>query len=373
MCVITTPSCTIGLLLLVLSTGSIADENDWPIEPVGADHPIGNTLGELMVNQSGNYYQHGGVDILAKPFPDPAATFVVVKVGGAVDWVNMSANGQDNFVRIVSDDGSSKYIYHHLEYSMLSLPLQLHFNNTNPANRNIPEFWPAMKAGDRIAQVHDSFICDLDHLHYEVQRASDGGLITEVNPLSRIEPKPDADAPQIENIFLAKRGQEQWDEFDVDVSAGGCTVVSGNVDIIAEVSDRDGGVSNVGLYDVQWRACKQGEPECDWLDAYRYDDMQGSWTDSNAGVAEKHFSLLSPWISIPEAWLRSENACPVAEEGEGGPASKSFTILTSSSAGGPWKTGSNRYGNGKYVLSVKAADISGNSSAPKSKFVCVRN
>jgi hypothetical protein len=358
---------------------SFADGGGWPIAPVAADHPVGNTLGEFLVNQSGKYYQHAGIDILATPYPDPSAEFAIVKASGVVDWVNMSPGGQDNYVRIFDSGSQRKYIYHHLEYSMLSLPLQLRFNNMNPANRDDASFWPPMSAGEPIAQIHDSFACNVDHLHFEVIALEQNGPGIQVNPMTGIEPKPDAVAPQVVDVFVAKRGDDEWHEVEVDASAGGCSVVSGDVDVIADISDQDDGgfgpgeAAGVNVFAVQWRACKQGVDECDWTDAYRFDEMKAAWTDSSAGLAVQNFSVVNPWVSVPEAWLRSENSCPVEQQGQAAPANKTFMILTSPSAGGPWKTGSNRYGNGKYELTVRAMDIAGNLSAPRSKLVCVRN
>src|ERR1700752_3661290 len=101
------------LLMALTSPVSAQAQHGWPVEPVNQEHPIGNNLGEFWINATGPY-QHTGIDILATPYPDPDAPWVVATVAGEVTYVNdTDPTGWGNFVRI-RDATGIEYRYVHL-------------------------------------------------------------------------------------------------------------------------------------------------------------------------------------------------------------------------------------------------------------------
>ncbi len=375
----------IGLMILVPFASRGGAEHGWPVENVNADHPLGNTLGEFVANQSPSTtnvpapYRHEGIDILVEPYseesgPEDSAPYAVVTVRGTVVRVDMVENSQDNYIRIRGAVDNLIYLYHHLEYASLSWPLEEHFNETpavEPGEDPVtdPSNWPLMKEGDRIAKIRNAFACDYDHLHYEVQRREGNGDITMINPLTHILPMPDVDKPDVVGIHLAKRAEERWSEIVLDDTPGACTIVNGELDVIAQVRDRDAagsdlaGARNVGVYNLQWRACKASSPNCQWKTTQLLDEMPGKWTNSDNKFAQVHFSTTTPWQTTPEPWLSEAQNCPTNAN------NKTFMVLTTEAS---WDTLDDRFPNGKYILSVKAGDFAGLEDT-ESISVCVQN
>lgn len=357
-----------------------AQQGGWPVDSNASPYPIANTLGELVMNQNGLLYQHPGLDILVKPFPEEGAPFAVVTTSGYVTWVNMSnedSSDDDNFVRIQETDGMTTHDYEHLEYNSILAQIKIYANNTRADRGNAGSRAQMMPAGEPLAQIHDSFVCDLDHLHYEIRRQDADGSEVLVNPLKRISPVSDSDVPAIPKIFVARHNRPRWQPFETVLEPQSCVAVSGEVDIIVEAHDRDdsgsgiAGPNDVGLYRYEWRACPEGEPECEWVQSYGFETMNGAWGDPGASDISDRFSFEEPWKSEPEAWLRSNAGCPAGDAGQDATAPSVFAIVTGKGGSRSWKTSSDRYGPGTYDLSVKVTDIGGNTAIGKLK-VCVQ-
>ena len=120
------------------------------------------------------------------------------------------------------------------------------------------------------------------------------------------------------SIHLARHSLPRWSMFG---TVGNRTVVSGGVDIVAAVTDRDDAgsaalaVRNVGLYDVKWRACAIANPNCGWNDTHRNDEM---FSSSFPRPWDELFSFSDPWVTTEEewsdlkAWTWPEGNCPAS-------------------------------------------------------------
>lgn len=371
-------TCALLLLGTTLPNAADAETHGWPLEPADEDHPLGSTLGELVVvKEAGtlatttvvneSQYQHPGIDILAVPYPSSSAPWVIAAVGGTVNWMDMNQYSKLNFVRIVTADGAHRYKYGHLAFNSLTTPFTLASNNGGSTLTPFP-----VAAGARIAQV-TTWGCGYDHLHYEIERVNGDRTISLENPLLDIEPRPDPFAPEIFDINLADHGT-RWSV--IDPASEACTVVNGEVDVVAHVRDRDDagsnvlGASNVGVYNLRWRACPDNTPDCNWNDTHEFDDMPSAWSFANNGFTKDQFSVTTPWQSTASEWQSgvvggqgSTNNCSTD-------VSQTFMVPTSLSPTGRWKT--NGSPDGGYSVGVEASDLAGNVTMRNIR-VCVQN
>jgi hypothetical protein len=345
-------ACVFLLLTSALPGDAQSGEHGWPIAPIDTDHALGNTLGEFWAGAQGNY-QHEGIDILAEPFTEPAAPWVVATVAGSVSWVDMTPNSNKNFVKIVALDGVHRYIYAHLEAATVPIEAGLAINNVTS--------WPPFQPGQAIAKV-TNWGCGYDHLHYQVERVNEDGTTTLLNPLVDMGPKPDPLAPDVFDVGLAKHDGTRWNEFETVTNA--CTVVTGDVDIVAHVRDRDDGGSglpstkHVGVHNLRWRACPDSSPDCAWNNTHAFDDMPSEWSIAGNASTARQFSVASPWQS-------KSNACS-------SPGNETYMVPTSHAPSGSWKTDSGTTPDGGYSVSVEASDIAGNVAVLPIR-VCVQN
>lgn len=335
-------TCTFLILLATLAVPSSAQVISWPLEPTDMEHPIGNTLGELVI-WNGSIYHHAGVDILATPHPDPNAPQVVSVEGGKVRNLLDSPSTAYNEIQILDANGII-HTYQHLAYGTISANVKDAFNDGVAIGKGIP-----------MAQVFP-WSCSYAHLHYQQVR----NLTTYLNPLSGIAPDPDNFAPQIHGIGFADRNSVRWREFSPP-SGPACTVVSGQVDIIAQLQDQDdagaaatvNGARNVGVYDLQWRVCPQGNTNCvAWNAAHHFSEMPAGWSNPADAAGRTHFSQTPNWVS-------TYDECGLE-------ADRTFSVVTPSG----WNT--TAIPDGSYSVSVQASDIAGNLSM-RSARACVQN
>jgi hypothetical protein len=333
----------------------------WPVAPVHSDHPIANTFGELIEYKVRGvvwtyWKQHDALDILATPCCDQSAPDIVVTAGGTIERWDTAPNDNYSSVEILATEGTRKYLYTytHKEYPPPANSFQA-YNEGEVIGSN-----------SSIGKIRDAFPCNYDHLHYRVAERTLGAggvkIETPRNPLEKIGFEPDFSPPVLSHVYLARHDRARWSEF---TPGGACTDVSGQVDIIAKVSDRDDAgstepaASNVGIYDLKWRACTSGDPGCDWNDTHTYDGMPPSWMTDNDPSIEEHFSFDTPWQTTREewsdlsSWIGPPGSCPANPH--------TFMILTKGGGAASWNTqedvnGSPKYPDGNYVLSVRALD-----------------
>lgn len=338
-------------LILALLPGPASAQHGWPVEPTGSEHPIGNSFGEFQ--NFGGVYQHTGIDILVTPrfttagTVDPAAPWIVATVGGTPTSLSDTAGTIYNGTILTGTDGIT-YRYWHLQGASYDADYVLAFNNGT-----------AVAAGDHIAQVVRWSSCGYHHLHYDQLNAT-----SYLSPLADITPNPDPPAPDISAIHLGRPGTTPWTAF-TPAAPGACTVVSGAVDVVPQLRDRDdaastlAGAATVGAYDLRWRACPDASPTCAWNATHRLDEMPLAWGGAgNAGSAAQ-FSVTSPWVSDSD-YCAATWAYPVATHWSGGTPSAATHWAT---AGLP---------SGGYSVSVEATDFAGNVSV-RNVHACVES
>ena len=163
------------LLVIALTRPVGAQRLSWPVMPTNQEHPIGNNLGEFWVASQGPY-QHTGIDILATPYPDAAAPWVVATVGGEVIQLNnQDQYGPWNEIHIRSAAGIV-YRYMHLAYGSFAAEFAGAFNAGMTAT-----------AGMQLARIHPWQCTAYRRLHYDLFQGTNF-----LNPLEDIGPNPDA-------------------------------------------------------------------------------------------------------------------------------------------------------------------------------------
>jgi len=333
----------------------------WPLEPTNKEHPLGSSQGEFQ--DFGNPYQHAGIDILGTPKfkadgkEDTSAPWAIVTVGGTISQLlDMQADKSQNGTTIVGTDGAT-YRYWHFQENSYHKDFVLNHKNKK-----------AVAAGDKIAKL-TRFSSDFHHLHYDLAKQDALKVWTYQDPLAEITPNPDPNAPEIAGIGLAQASSNPWAEFK-PVAEGGCVVVSGKADVIAQIRDRDDagsklvGAATMWVRKIRWRACPESNPTCAWQEHCDYSEMLTSWeTQGNAATAA-FFSNRAPWDSDSDygkaTWLY-------------GVVSKywpAFSVGAPPQPEGEWDT--TTLSDGSYSVSVEATDFMSNTTTYSVR-ACVQN
>jgi hypothetical protein len=350
----------LSLLLIALIDSAAGQQHGWPVQPATQEHPIANNIGDFWVYLDGKPYQHPGLDILATPHTEPEAPYAVVTVAGTIHHVNKEdQTGWLNEVQIDGDDGT-RYLYAHLAYGTFVGA----FDAANWSGARV-------KVGDEIAKIY-SWNCQYSHLHYELQDFQGNFLeppVKYLNPLTDIQPNPDGFPPQVAEIHFANRQLARWTEFTPPsvttmVPPPACTVVKGEVDIVAGLIDRDDAgeppttlnAGNVGVYDLRWRVCPKATPNCPaWNDTHRFDDMPLSWIRAGNSDTFRQFS------STPNLVTTADQCSTTVND--------TYRIATDKIAAA-WITSAQP--DGSYSVSIEATDIAGNKTT-RTALACVQN
>jgi hypothetical protein len=189
-----------------------------------------------------------------------------------------------------------------------------------------------------------------------------------LNPLASIVPHQDGEIPQVVSISFAVNNSgsdnNNWAPLNA-VGPQGCTVVSGQVDIVVDIRDRDRAGSNhpgtetLWVYNIRWRACPESDPDCPWNNTYSFNDMPVNWQNKNNEWTSAYFSVNSPWISDSD-YCKKTSLYGVVTNFVGGIPDKA----------GFWDTG--KIPDGNYIVSVEATDFAAKTVKSSAK-VCVRN
>ena len=367
---IATSSLQLVLLFLPLARAS-AGETGWPVEERFSDHPLGATLGEFRDNNTtpAAGFQHTGIDILVDPWisgvDDASAPWVVATVPGFVQDYSAddeAANSQGLYteVEIIAADGR-RFRYVHLAEQSFD-------DEFVEAAQNMSE----VTAGQRIARVtpwKSDCPAAYNHLHYDIRAGN-----VYLNPLLDIgqEADPDLLAPKVFEIGLARKRNRSgvWEPFQL--TAQSCVGVKGQVEIVARVGDRDDagstfpGASNVGIYNLRWRACPENSPDCDaWSVPHSYSEMPIEWEQQTGNIATKSkFSMSGNWTS-------TFDECAISPANSTMSTDDTFVIATGSPSA-PWNTTNGNFPMGKYIVTVEAKDTAGNVGEG-TVTACVRN
>jgi len=344
-------------LILVSQAPALPATHGWPIEPTNNDHPIGNSLGEFQ--DFSGVYQHSGIDILGTPKfmsdgkEDTSAPWAVITVSGTISsLIDKAADKTQNGTTIQGTDGAV-YRYWHFEEASYHKDFVLHYSNNT-----------VVAAGDKVAKL-TRFPNDFHHLHYDLAKSG-----KYLDPLADITPNPDPDPPEVTAIGLAKSGSDPWVEFK-PVGASSCPVVSGKVDVVAQVRDRDGagstiaGAATLWVRKVRWRACPESNPNCAWETHCEYDQMPMAWETAGNAFSAELFSNRTPWDSDSDyskaTWLYGVVSKYVPAISIGG---------TPPLPEGEWDT--TALSDGSYSVSVEATDFASNTTVYNVR-ACVQN
>jgi hypothetical protein len=284
---------------------------------------------------------------------DPSAPWVRVTVRGVVEYLSDIPDYCWNSAEIRDSKGIIHRYTHLVNYDET-------FVNAYNNNEII-----VVEEGSPVAQLCTWNQCDYHHLHYEMEE--NGKFLS---PLASIIPHQDGEIPQIVSISFAVNNSgsngNNWVPLNT-VDPQGCTVVSGGVDIIAGICDRDRagsshpGTETLWVYNIRWRACSESNPNCSWIDTYPLDEIPSDWgaVNKNNYFTSSYFSVNAPWIS-DDSYCQKTSLYAVVTNFVGGIPDKA----------GFWDTG--KIPDGKYIVSVEATDFAGRTVV-SSVSVCVRN
>ena len=364
------------------------EEGTWPIEAMDADHPVANTLGEVIMscNRNGQWnpgYQHPGVDILAAHSGCLDSPYAVnIAEGYLTHFTDNSQYGNFDAVYILAKDCKRKYIYTHLDRTTIDQTLKdkdLDLTDDQILTCSIPTNSMLVGVGERLGKIADVFAGDKDHLHLQVEAIGSSIPRPFLNGLAGIWPNPDMNSPTPVEVHLAEHGSNPWVEFPLREPPDACREVGGAVDIVVKVGDRDDAGSqasaagHVFAHEVTWRLCAAGGTGCtNWNPTHRYDSISNDFADGDD--LNKRFSDKPPWVTQPDPWTVSSVPvqCPIVTE------AATFMILGKGDGTATWNTtdvnalGGDLYPNGHYELTVKAGGI-GDAPTEVTTQVCVEN
>lgn len=315
----------------------------WPLEPQDQSHPLMGVLGEF--NNYGGVYQHTGHDLAASPWSDSVQdpTWVAVTVPGDLKC-EMHGGSTSNYCDVQGEDGLM-YQYMHLVDTCSGMgsivPACIYGNNGS-----------RIDAGERLGFVVP-FDQAFHHLHYQV--SSDSELL---DGFSRMRPKiADSSVPIVSDIVVAREGSAPSPRWTPLLTQGTwadgntqCTLISGEFDIVAEISDFDDWAKAlIGVYRVQFDVCPASELGC--LDpqaggSQSFSSMPMGWWAKNNAETKAQFSSEPNMISTTSFFSK-----------------KIYYVPTNWSANGPDSAGawhSALLPNGDYRLTVRAVDFAGN-------------
>jgi hypothetical protein len=283
------------------------------------------------------------------------APWLIATASGTISCNNPGGDPVLNQCDIITENGV-RYTYMHLYFGIEDGNGGIVINNGR------------IESGQRIGQIAPWGTEAFHHLHYEISFEENY-----INPLPYIRGHTDHTRPSIAEVKIARRTNTGWQELaDPDIaaiqgasnSAPACTTVSGIVDILAKVHDRDSDGADsacartvtVGIYSLSWRLCPSSNPECnDWKRAIRYETMPISWHSEGNSDTEAQFSSVDPFVSqsvyetgyCSEKWL--------------------YFVATHSS-----RLDTSRYSDGAYRLTVVAGDVKGEAQE-FIKQLCIQN
>lgn len=204
------------LLVCLLTIQGLSSCTNWPIEPRGAVHPIGNSGGEFQ-QYTGSPYFHTGIDIVDDN-PAPNGPYVMTKDAGTVGLSLLDAASLYNGLTLsLGDAANSTQKYWHLD-----------FNSITQDVRNADTDGTVLPKRTRVSQLVGWSACSYHHLHFET--CDNGGC---AEPVLALNPMSDPNGPVIVDVSFTNDGSTT-----VFTSGFPDTVISGRVDIVARVYDR---------------------------------------------------------------------------------------------------------------------------------------
>lgn len=399
--------------MLTIFTGSVARAADpdgyepantllWPLLNQANNEPrqaVWSSFGEYQYYGSTKWF-HSGFDIRGV-YKDRVRVVAPGNVWMVANLTQCNEGATENNgcrLYVVSPDHRYIYYYSHLflgPSTDLTSTARAKIENASPQIVGSTSYainpGTDVAAGDTLAFIAD-FGSNWDHLHFGVIDANENYDM--LNPFTAFADVPiDDEAPTIASLEFYQAGTPETNSPVLVSPSGACHVVSGNLDIVAEMEDTffttnpappdlTGGATSLGLYEARYiiRRTNSAAPAIDkvW---YRFDraplscagELRGN--DCATTTTQTDFFLSS--ISLPEGAAHwGANYASVLYSNElSDPtyyANEIYAHILTNSWGvdGSWDTAG--MSDGLYQVSVEASDIAGNKAA-MSRFVYVYN
>ncbi len=312
-------------LIAVAVTAACVDTNFWPVEDTGTGHPVGNSSREFQKYGGAPYY-HGGIDV--REPPAPGGPWLRSVDSGTVA-LSFSANPIYHGI-VITDPDNTQYGYWHVDSTTITLPVWAAWTGGTTLARDI-----------RIAQIVFWPSCAFHHVHFFRKRPA-----AETDPMVFVRPNNESAVPTVSDIQLAQNASNVY-------FAGSPLTVSGDVDIIAEISDSiftDQHLTGVYNASVKIQRRKRILFLSFWKTVLKIDSIFPKVNKPAAATASTVFKTSGPLVS-------SSNYCGTEVY---------YYVMTNgvesgyNDANGFWDTDGGSFPNGEYRIKVRAWDAHGN-------------
>jgi len=315
-----------GAILVGLLALACVRTNPWPVEDVAAGHPVGNSSREFQ-QYSGAPYYHGGIDVREPPAPNGPW---LRSVDSGTVGISYSANPIYHGVILDTHD-TIEFGYWHVDSASITAAVLDAWNDGTVLARNV-----------RMGQIVDWPACGFHHVHFYRTRPAG-----ETDPMVFVRPKNETVAPGVNEIAFAQNATDTY-------FAGTPPGVSGDVDIVAQVSDQIFTAGHItGAYDVSYKIQRR----------IKFWFFQFWWTVASSDPIFP--STLKP-ADVTAATV-FQTAAPRSSSSNYCGTESYFYVLTNGNpaayndAAGFWDTDGGAFSNGRYRVRVVARDASGNS------------
>ncbi len=323
---------TAGALALVLGAGCVQG-NIWPVEDTSVGHAVGNSSREFQQYGAGAPYYHGGIDV--REPPAPGGPWLRSVDSGTVA-VSYNPNPIYHGVTITTV-ATTQFGYWHVDSASITPAVLNAWLNGTVLPRDV-----------RMGQIVTWPSCGFHHVHFFRQRP-DG----ETDPMVFVVPRNEAARPTINGVFFAQNTSDTY-------FGGGIPAVSGDVDIVAEISDSIFTTAHLtGAYNVRYKIQRRRRIFIVtwWQTVARVDSIFPRIYRPAGATAAVVFQTAAPRAS-------SSNYCGTEVY---------YYVVTNgvesgyNDANGFWDTDGGGFPNGRYRVRVTARDARGNKTEFKQR------
>ena len=310
----------------------------WPIEPQNKIHPIGNSFGEYQDYSEKPHYFHTGVDIRVN---DPKGPNILCSVKGTISKIHLDPTPHYTYVWMKGSDGRD-YWYVHIDP-----------NEIPTSVKDAEGTDTIIKVGEKLGKVAEwpKSSGSFHHLHFQIR--DDKGYI---NPLRELNPNNDSGKPEIVNIYICQNNSDKY----IHKPITGDWVISGDVDIIAEIKDTfQPGGDNIGIYKVEYSIDEVGgSHDISPIVLWQFDRLPNDIYPNNPETL-KVYKDDKTCDSNSEYWGTERYYYIVTNKFEG----KLDEVNGFWDTDGLDKDGNRKFPPGYYDVTVTAYDLSGNSAS----------
>jgi hypothetical protein len=298
------------------------------VETTTTGHPVGNSSREFQAYGGAPYY-HGGIDV--REPPAPGGPWMRSVAAGTIG-ISYSSNPIYHGVIIHTADTTDFGYWHTDSASITAAVLNAWINGT------------VLPADVRMGQIVVWPACGFHHVHFYRQRP-----FGETDPMVYIRPKNETNKPTVNSVFFAQNATDTY-------FAGATPTVSGDVDIVADISDQIFTTGHLtGAYNVDYKIQRRFKILFlqFWWTVHTGSDMFPGIVKPNPATAAVVFQTAAPHAS-------SSNYCGTEVY---------FYVLTNgvqssyNDAAGYWDTDGGVFPNGRYRVQVTARDVTGNKGS----------